>query len=107
MEISIRYNKERNISDAIYDRVEQKMKHIDHYLEEDHPVHIILTQEKKTEIAEVTFHFHGHDIFAKAEANNLYEAIDQSIKHATRQIEKIVDKMKDHKGNLGLKDLPT
>src|SRR5688572_27000698 len=105
MNLNIRYKKKRKISNALNERVREKMVFIIKHLEEDHPVHLVLSEEKDGEHAELSFHYQGHDIISKAIGQNLYEAIDNSIKHASRQLERYLDKTKHHKGDTSIRDL--
>jgi ribosomal subunit interface protein len=108
MELSIRYKKKnRRISKAIHERVQKKTAFIAKHLEEDHPVHLILEAAKTEELAEMNFHFRGHDIIAKASAETLYHAIDEVIENCTRQLEKILAKSKHHKGEPSIRTLET
>lgn len=98
MHMTIRYRKKGKISAALQERVEKKFEYLRQHVEEDHPVHLMLSKEKDGEHAEVSLHFHGHDIVYKAVAKTLYESIDEAAEHAKRQLEKIVKKMKLGKG---------
>jgi ribosomal subunit interface protein len=108
MQLTIRYKKrDRKISQALQERVDKKTEFIQKHLEVDHPVHLILEEEKTGEIAELSFHFHGVDIISKSTKETLYEAIDEVIQNCGRQMEKSIQKMKHHKGEESIKTLPT
>lgn len=105
MILNVRYKKKRKMSKALYERVEQKMAFIVKHLEDDHPVHMVLWTEKDGEYAELSFHFHGHDVIGKSKGKNFYEAIDGTIKHATRQLERCLKKKQHLKGEVTIREM--
>ena len=110
MHMNVRYKKDRKLSDALLERAEKKMDHIALHLEEDHPVHVILSSEKEGDIAEVSLHYKGHDIFAKSVGKNMFESLDEATANACRQFEKIFEKLKGHRGMESVREehtLPT
>ncbi|MEJ6517302.1 MAG: ribosome-associated translation inhibitor RaiA, partial [Pseudomonadales bacterium] len=60
-------------------------------------VHVILRVEKQGQKAEATIRIQGGDIFAEAESDDLYAAIDMLVDKLDRQLIKQKEKMKDHK----------
>ena len=105
MHLTIRYKKDRKISEALQERIDRKIELIRKHLENDHPVHLILEEGKNQDVAELSFHLHGHDIIAKSAKETLYEAIDEVIEKCSRQMEKALQKHKHHKGEPSIRNL--
>lgn len=59
--------------------------------------HVILEKNDRADMAEATIHIAGKDLFAKAEADNLYAALDSLSGKIDRQLDKI------HQKNVGKK----
>ncbi len=87
-----------DISDAIREFVGTKFKKLERHFENITQVHVILTVEKKRQIAEATMHTSGAELFAEAESENMYTAIDMMVDKLDRQLIKHKDKLKDHSG---------
>lgn len=61
-------------------------------------VHVIVSVEKHRQQAEVTLQVMHHAIEAKDEQADLYAAIDGMTDKLARQVEKLRDKVTNHKG---------
>lgn len=59
--------------------------------------HIILDVEKNQYRAEVVVHVLHHTVEAEAEAGDLYAAMDLVMDKLSRQVEKLRERMTDHK----------
>ena len=73
-------------------KLERVLRHFDHVID----VHVILSVQKLRQCAEVTLHASGKDIFAQAEHDNLYAAIDELIDKLDRAVMKHKDRAYGH-----------
>jgi putative sigma-54 modulation protein len=87
-----------DISDAVHEFVHTKFKKLERHFDHITQVHVILTVEKKRQMAEATVHTSGADLFAEAESENMYTSIDMTVDKLDRQLIKHKDKLKDHSG---------
>lgn len=79
----------RDYVDAKFARLE---RHFDHIFD----VHVILRVEKLRQKAEATVHVNGNDLYADAEEEDMYAAIDGLIDKLDRQVKKHKQKLQDH-----------
>ena len=80
------------LRDYVSDKFSRLERHFDHVTN----VHVILSVEKLRQMAEATLHVSGGNIFADAEAEDMYAAIDALTDKLDRQIKKHKEKLKDH-----------
>jgi len=80
------------LKDYVSDKFSRLERHFDHVTN----VHVILSVEKLRQMAEATLHVSGGNIFADAEAEDMYAAIDALTDKLDRQIVKHKEKLKDH-----------
>lgn len=59
-------------------------------------IHVVLTVEKLRRMAEATVHVSGAKLFADAEHEDMYAAIDMLADKLDKQVKKHKEKMKDH-----------
>jgi putative sigma-54 modulation protein len=59
-------------------------------------IHVVLSVEKLRQKAEATVHVSGATLFANAENEDMYAAIDALTDKLDRQIKKHKEKIKDH-----------
>ncbi|MEE4381866.1 MAG: ribosome-associated translation inhibitor RaiA [Pseudomonadales bacterium] len=71
-----------------FDRLERHFEHITN-------IHVILELEKNRQIAEATVHIKGGELYADAESEDLYAAIDMLVDKLDRQILKHKEKAVD------------
>lgn len=81
-----------SMNNYVTSKMEKLERHFDHVTN----VHVILSVEKTRQKAEATIHITGNDIFANAEDENMYAAIDALIDKLDRQIKKHKEKVTDH-----------
>jgi putative sigma-54 modulation protein len=86
-----------DITDSLRDYVTSKMERIERHFDHVTNIHVILDVEKLRQKAEASFHISGHDIFAEAENEDMYAAIDSLVDKLDRQLLKHKEKMKDHR----------
>lgn len=84
------------LTESIKDYVELKMKRLSRHFDEVLNAHIILSVEKLRQKAEATLYTQGKTIFAQANDENLYAAIDELADKLDRQIIKHKEKSKSH-----------
>ncbi|MCK5716852.1 MAG: ribosome-associated translation inhibitor RaiA [Thiomargarita sp.] len=84
------------ITPALRTYVTNKMERLDRHFEGMTNIHVILGVEKLRQKAEATLHVSGANLFANAEHEDMYAAIDALTDKLDRQIKKHKDKLKDH-----------
>jgi putative sigma-54 modulation protein len=85
------------ITDSLRNYVTTKMERIERHFDHVTNIHVILEVEKTRQKAEASFHISGHDIFADAENEDMYAAIDSLVDKLDRQLLKHKEKMKNHR----------
>ncbi|MEZ8005366.1 MAG: ribosome hibernation-promoting factor, HPF/YfiA family [Pseudomonadales bacterium] len=85
------------VTDSLRQYVETKLERLERHYDQITNVHVILRVEKQGQKAEATIRIQGGDIFAEAESDDLYAAIDMLVDKLDRQLIKQKEKMKDHK----------
>jgi putative sigma-54 modulation protein len=85
-----------DITTALRDYVSTKMERLERHFDHVTNVHVILSVEKLRQKAEATLHVSGANLFANAEHENMYAAIDALVDKLDRQIKKHKEKVKDH-----------
>ena len=84
------------LTDAIQGYVENKMERLERHFDQVTNINVILSVEKLRQKAEATIHITGHDVFANAEDENMYAAIDALVDKLDRQIKKHKEKDSNH-----------
>ena len=85
-----------DLTEAMQSYVENKMERLERHFDQVTTVNVILTVEKMRQKAEATIHITGTDVFANAEDENMYAAIDMLVDKLDRQIKKYKEKRADH-----------
>lgn len=85
-----------DITESLHDYVVNKLERVERHFDHVTNVHVILSVEKNRQKAEATLHMTGGDIFANAEHDDMYAAIDALTDKLDRQIKKHKEKMTDH-----------
>ncbi|MDH5436434.1 MAG: ribosome-associated translation inhibitor RaiA [Gammaproteobacteria bacterium] len=80
------------IRNYVNDKFEKLQRHFDHMTN----IHTVISVEKTRQKAEATIHLSGNSIFAEAENENMYAAIDSLVDKLDRQIRKHKEKITDH-----------
>ena len=81
-----------DLTDSINGFINQKFEKLERHYDHMTQVHVVLTVEKITHRAEATAHASGAELFAIAEAEDMYAAIDQMIDKLDRQLIKHKEK---------------
>lgn len=84
------------LTDSMQNYVESKMEKLERHFDQVTNINVILSVEKTRQRAEATVHITGNDVFAFAEDENMYAAIDALIDKLDRQIKKHKEKRADH-----------
>jgi len=77
----------------VTDKMERLERHFDNLTNN---IHVVLSVEKLRQKAEATIHVNGGNLFANAEHEDMYAAIDALIDKLDRQIKKHKEKAKNH-----------
>ncbi|GAA5111209.1 MAG: ribosome-associated translation inhibitor RaiA [Alcanivorax sp.] len=81
-----------DITDALRDYVDEKFAKLERHSDQITSVQVILSPEPKSHKAESTIHISGADLFATAQADDMYAAIDALTSKLDRQILKHKEK---------------
>ena len=87
-----------DISDALREFVSTKLKKLERHFDHITHAHVILTVDKIHNKAEATLHSSGAELFAEADGENMYTAIDKMVDKLDRQLLKHKDKLQKHTG---------
>ncbi len=83
-----------DITDALHDYVTNKLSRLERHNDRITSINVILSVEKLIQKAEATVHASGTDVFADAESEDLYAAIDSLADKLDRQIIKRKEKQR-------------
>jgi putative sigma-54 modulation protein len=84
------------LTDPLREYVNNKMGRLERHFDHVTDTHVVLSVEKLRHKAEATMHITGSNIFADAEQENMYAAIDSLVDKLDRQVKKHKEKMTDH-----------
>ena len=84
------------VTPSLHDYVSQKMERLERHFDHVTNVHVILSVEKSSQNAEAPFHISGGNLFADAQDEDMYAAIDAMTDKLDRQIKKHKEKLTDH-----------
>jgi putative sigma-54 modulation protein len=84
------------ITTPLKEYVENKLERLQRHFDQITATHVILTVEKKVQKAEATIHIAGGDLFAHAESEDMYAAIDALADKLDRQLIKHKQKHRGH-----------
>lgn len=88
-----------DVTDALKSYVEEKLQKLERHYDQITNTHVILTVEKNQQRAEATMHVSGAEVFADANCEDMYAAIDKLTDKLDRQILKHKEKAQDrHQG---------
>lgn len=94
-----------DITSALRTYIESKFERLERHFEQMTNIHVILTVEKERQKAEATIHVNRGNLFADAQHDDMYAAIDALIDKLDRQVKKHKEKLTDHHQSEGrLKD---
>jgi len=84
-----------DVTDALRSYAEEKLQKLERHYDHITNAHLVLTVEKMRQRAEATIHVSGAELFADADSEDLYAAIDLLIDKLDRQIIKHKEKTLD------------
>ena len=84
------------LTDPLREYVNSKMDRLERHFDQVTDTHVVLSVEKLRHKAEATMHVSGGKIFADAEQENMYAAIDALVDKLDRQVKKHKEKITDH-----------
>ncbi|MEE9159577.1 MAG: ribosome-associated translation inhibitor RaiA [Gammaproteobacteria bacterium] len=94
-----------DVTSALRTYVSNKMKRIERHFDHMINIHVVLGVEKERQRAEATVQVSGARLFADAEHDDMYAAIDVLCDKLDRQIKKHKEKVTDHhRSDGGLKN---
>ena len=85
------------VTDSLRNYVSSKFEKLERHFDRITNTSVILSVEKQRQKAESTIHVSGGEIYADAEHDDLYAAIDMLTDKLDRQLIKKKEKTKDHK----------
>ncbi len=83
-----------DITDALHEYVTSKLSKLEKHFDQITNTSVTLTVEKLQQKAEATVHVAGADLFAAAESEDMYAAIDSLTDKLDRQLIKHKEKLK-------------
>ena len=84
------------VTQSLRDYVDSKLEKLKRHFDQVTNVEVILSVEKLRHIAEATIPVNGNNIFANAEDEDMYAAIDALVDKLDRQIIKRKEKVTNH-----------
>ena len=84
------------VTTSLHDYVTGKLERLERHFDQVTNVHVVLCVEKQRQKAEATIHINGATIFADAENEDMYAAIDALVDKLDRQVKKHKEKRSDH-----------
>ena len=84
------------LTDAIKTYATEKLSRLERHVDHINSISIILGVEKLRQKAEATLRIKGGELFANAEADDLYAAIDSLLDKLNRQLIKHKEKLQKH-----------
>ncbi len=85
-----------DITPALRGYVSSKLERLERHFDNVTNMHVVLSVEKLRQKAEATVHLSGNNLFANAEHEDMYAAIDALVDKLDRQVKKHKEKLKDH-----------
>ena len=84
-----------DVTEALKSYVEDKLQKLERHYDHITNAHVVLTVEKLRQRAEATIHISGAEVFADADCEDMYAAIDKLTDKLDRQILKHKGKNQD------------
>ena len=86
-----------DVTDALKDYTTEKLTKLERHAADIISINAILSVQKTRQIAEATIHVKGADLFANAESEDMYAAIDALSDKLDRQVIKHKEKTQSRK----------
>jgi putative sigma-54 modulation protein len=87
-----------DITEALRNYAQGKMQRLVEPFEKVIDLHLIIGIEKLVQYAEATVNLRGKTLFAKAEAQDAYAAIDALVDKLDRQLVRYKERVHEHRG---------
>ncbi len=84
------------VTDSMRNYVSEKIERLSNHFDKITNTHVILSVDKNAQKAEATMQVNGKDLFAEANHDDLYAAIDLLADKLDRQLIKHKEKMRNH-----------
>jgi putative sigma-54 modulation protein len=84
------------VTKSLRDYVTNKLERLERHFDQVTTIDVILSVEKLVQKAEATVPVNGNNLFANAEDQDMYAAIDALVDKLDRQIKKRKEKVTDH-----------
>ena len=84
------------VTTSLRDYITSKLERLERHFDQVTNVHAVLSVEKQRQKAEATIHINGATVFANAENEDMYAAIDALVDKLDRQVKKHKEKRSDH-----------
>ncbi len=85
-----------DITQALRTYIESKFARLARHFDHMTNIHVVLTVEKERQKAEANIHVSRNNLFADAEHEDMYAAIDSLVDKLDRQLKKHKEKLTDH-----------
>ncbi|MYD44114.1 MAG: ribosome-associated translation inhibitor RaiA [Gammaproteobacteria bacterium] len=86
-----------HLSERLKVYIEKRFARLERHFDHISNIHVIVSQRKHGQQAEATLHASGTEIFANAEAEDPFAAIDALIDKLDRQVIKHKEKISNHR----------
>jgi putative sigma-54 modulation protein len=86
-----------DITQALRAYVESKFERLERHFDNMTNIHVILSIQKERQKAEATIHVSRGNLFADAEHEDMYAAIDELVDKLDRQLKKHKEKLVQHR----------
>jgi putative sigma-54 modulation protein len=83
------------VTDALKQHILDKFKRLDRILLKATTIHVTLSLENLEQVAKALVHAHGTEFYARAESEDLYQAIDDLIDKIELQVNRHKQKEKE------------
>jgi putative sigma-54 modulation protein len=90
------------VTQTLRSYVENKCERLERHFDQLANIHVVLSIEKMRQKADATLHLSGTNVFASAEDEDMYAAIDDLVDKLDRQIKKHRDKLTNHHRSEGV-----
>jgi putative sigma-54 modulation protein len=94
-------SKALELTPSIRDHIEKRLSKLTRYFDGLLECHVVLKVERFTNRFEITLHGQGFDLFAEAQAEDMYAAFDGAAEKMERQVRKTKEKMRGKRGRRG------
>lgn len=97
-----------DVTASMRNYVESKFERLERHFDNMTSIHVILSVEKERQKAEATINVNKRKLFAEAQHEDMYAAIDSLLDKLDRQVKKHKEKQSNHhRGEGGLKNQET